>query len=339
MRRYRLTILLASLLIGWLVFGQRIIEWVTLTANELTIRGLNLSGRILYTQGANGIWQHDLATRETELWWQAADGGFVGGIAVSPNEDTVAIAFAPEEQAGVTRYAGSLYVSRMDSLEFQPLLMIDSNDESIMHPVWSPDGEWIYFTRVVPIQTESGATVSIQLNLERVKLDGTHEIFIEHAEQLAFSPDGTQITYIEFDLDTYGQSIFIADADGSNGRHLLEPTFYGMLSPRFTPDGEHLIFSVSNWLEDDSDSPTSSATWGISRVQAHGPPWSIWQMTLDGDNLTRLTPSDYDDPNMQFSPDGQAMGFLDRYGVHVLVDGQVYQLAESIIEGEMVWLE
>jgi len=59
----------------------------------------------------------------------------------------------------------------------------------------------------------------------------------------SWSPDGKQIAFTEFRPPDYQGQIWVMNADGSNQRVLLAESEFENERPRFTPDGNSLIFS------------------------------------------------------------------------------------------------
>jgi Tol biopolymer transport system component len=117
----------------------------------------------------------------------------------------------------------------------------------------SPDGQSIVFERCLHALNcdEIGA-----LNIWIMRADGSHQRPLTAcdgsnclgSEDPAFSPDGRSIAFAQDLLDANGvnfQGIFIMRSDGtglhritSNGPDALPDT-----SPRFSPDGTHLVFA------------------------------------------------------------------------------------------------
>ena len=99
----------------------------------------------------------------------------------------------------------------------------------------------------------------------------------------AFSPDGTQIAYLDqhFDksLDEAGLSLKVVNADGTGVRVLHEVDYHFALSgPAWSPDGTHIAYSRAN---------------------------SLWVVGADGSGLTRMP----DGHNPYWSPDGSRIAF------------------------------
>jgi hypothetical protein len=48
---------------------------------------------------------------------------------------------------------------------------------------------------------------------------------------------------------------------------------------------------------------------------AHGLPWDVWLLNVDGSNLRRLTYMVEDDPSLAWSPDGRWLAIQGGYGL------------------------
>jgi hypothetical protein len=101
---------------------------------------------------------------------------------------------------------------------------------------------------------------------------------------------------------------------------------------RFTPDAAALVFSGSGDYQGD---PERLAFSGIAR--AHGLPWDVWQIGLDGGDMVKLTETPLDGPWITWEPGGEAMAILAAEGIFLRYDGRVYRLASTGTEGEITW--
>ncbi len=105
-----------------------------------SIAGLGLSGRLVYTQGQEGLWQIDLKSGEIQQLWRLPEGGQLTGVAVSPDGLDLALSYAPPR--GDSPFLRSdLYLADGDGSNLAPLLEHRGLYETFDYPTWSPDGQ------------------------------------------------------------------------------------------------------------------------------------------------------------------------------------------------------
>ena len=161
----------------------------------------------------------------------------------------------------------------------EPTQLTDTR-EFERHPVWSPDGHEIAFTR---------GEVLTNIDVFVMAADGTSvRRLTEHPERdnmPAWSPDGTQIAFVsQRDGDI---AVWIMDADGGNQRKLTLGRH-----PAWSPDGRRIALSRYHEASDE-----------------------IFVIDTDGANERQLTDNKYFDWFPAWSPDGQRLAFnSERFG-------------------------
>ena len=85
-------------------------------------------------------------------------------------------------------------------------------------------------------------------------------------------------------------------------------------------------------------SKTPTDVFSPNIAYAHGAPWEIWCVNLDGNELQQMTQGIFDDVVFTFEPDGDNIAFIEAKTLFLLVDEQIYALDEVTIRGEVVWL-
>ena len=110
----------------------------------------------------------------------------------------------------------------------------------------------------------------------------------------ALSPEGKTVAYsVESDL-------WLASLDGKSVRRLTYDDTYSEFRPRFSPDGQRLVFARP---KNNPLSPT-----GVSWIES-----DVWTIRRDGTDLRPLTHSKYREiSGVQFTPDGRSVIFAAR---------------------------
>jgi TolB protein len=159
-------------------------------------------------------------------------------------------------------------------------------------PVWSPDGSRI----AIDTDREDPNTAdAVAINdVFTMAADGSDVRKLTDSVGVsgdpAWSPDGSLIAF-EADRGSPGmQGIYVAEAaDGSGLRRITTlPSGYSMdKAPRFSPDGEKIVFT-----REASDSASS-----------------LYVVGLDGSGLRSITSSDLHPGDATWSPDGSEIAF------------------------------
>jgi Tol biopolymer transport system component len=336
LRKYKLTLLIAALLLIWLAFGARILKTflenggsVALGIVDAEPASLNLSGTLYYPKGAEGIWQVDFDTGDVGQWWTPPEGGAVGGIALSPDGTRFAVAYAAQSEPGEEIGAMELYLLDVETQTFTLLLARGILQEEFRNPVWTPDGAWIYYTHY---RRDDDNFVPYPVWVERVDSDsGETQVITVEAQYPALSHDGTRLAYVGFDEANQTLPLFVSDPYGGEVKMLFDgAAFFTLSSPRFTPDDSQIVFSASGEMEE-------STTFDIGSASAHFPPWDLWRIPTNGGDLSPVTSVNIDDPWLTYAPDGEAMAILATEGVLIFQKGRMYRIADSTIRGDLVW--
>lgn len=196
------------------------------------------------------------------------------------------VAYAPPPPPGEINFGfTSLYLLPQDGGEMELLLGPQVDGELFFNPVWSADGQSIYFSHVTP---RAGEEYSFDTTLERLHLP-TAQIDLIAADAIwpQLSSDGTMLAYVFIEPVTLANSLVLADPDGGNVRELVGvEMFTAVDAPIFSPDNQMIYFSavepaaVRSWWE---------RLWGVQVVAAHNLPSDWYRVPVTGGEVERLT--------------------------------------------------
>jgi Tol biopolymer transport system component len=308
---------------------------------------LNLTGRLIFNQPKFGLTQLDLTTGALTTLFALPEEGWLTGAALSPDGQQFVLAYAPPPPSGEVQLGYTdLYLLPVGGDAPEILLARSDPQESFFNPLWSPDGQYVYFSHFKPQREINGTPppAPFVYTIERLAYPGgSPEVVVTDAFWPALSSDGTRLTYVGSDPETYLNHLYVAEADGSNPVNLLTPdSFQAVDAPFFTPDGEAIVFSAVG------EGP-KALTWmdqllGASSVFAapaeHNVPSDWWRIPAAGGSPTRLTRI-YDTGLFgDFAPDGEHIAFITGTGVYVMSPegGNVYPLLGLQAFGSVEWV-
>ena len=295
-------------------------------------------GRLLHAFDGM-IWAIDpLSGQGRSLTPDLPRDAYAGDPASSPDGNIVAFTLivvpAPNPSAPPAQRVlpgSDLWVMDSDGGNRRQLFAHDRPGLLIEMPYWTPDGKSIVYTYSAPIIGPDGRYTGSVRELQRLDIaTGERTTLVKDGEDAAFSTAGgaTPFAYILTDPQTFQQSLWVADLNGGNARRVVGPEakFQTVNSPRFTPDGQRIVFAASSSPTGEGEAPTGGSAplrflrWLVEPfvpqgVAAHGPPADLWSVALDGTGLRQLTNLNGDDPQPAFSPDGRQLAFLTGNGL------------------------
>ena len=318
------------------------VETPTPYSIQITPPGLALTGSLIFTDYELGIARLDLAHNRITPIFQPPEYGTVMDAALSPDRTQIVMAYSPPPAPGQGAYvAAQLYILPLDSSALPTLLLGSSDPSEIFYaPAWSPDGKSIYYGHVLP---GNDATGQPEDRFERMDYPGGQaQIVLRNVANPSFSADGKKLVYVEVDPTSLSTALFIADADGANARQLVGPdVFFAEDAAIFTPDGQSIIFSAT----DPPGSVASSPSWferltGGRVAEAHSLPSDLWEISVNGGAIRRLTHLSTFGINPTFSPDGRQIAFTTFGGFYVMnPDGSglepIYLQGSA---GRLIWI-
>jgi Tol biopolymer transport system component len=308
---------------------------------------LGLTGRLIYTSAAEGIWQLDLATGDSAALFRPPDpnSSWVNSAAASPDGGLIVFAYAPPPQPGEIQFGYTdLYVMPGDGAAAPtPLLERPDPRESYFNPLWSPDGRFVYFAHLDRVD-DGGANFIFQYNVERLSYpDGEPEIVAANAYWPRLAEDGSRLAYISVAPDTFENQLVVADADGQNARPFLElANFPAVDAPLFTPDASAILFSAVSRSAPARAPEPSWLDWalGVGTASAHNVPSDWWRLPVGGGTPEQLTQIFGTGLYGDFAPDGRHLAFMSLSGLTVMTpDGQTLtQIHSRGAYGTVDWI-
>jgi Tol biopolymer transport system component len=194
-------------------------------------------------------------------------------------------------------------------------------------PSWAGDGSAVYvFANGTSQQPATSDAERLQIvRVERATRERT--TLVRNAMDPSVSPDGRQIAYLVFGDNGISMHLMVADIGGGNARRVLDGSrFQGFFAPRWSPDGQRIVLAGLNGPPTDSQgfpvearapSPWEWLAQAITPVaEAHGAPWDVWIVNMDGGGLRNLAPIQDDMPMAAFSPDGSQIVIMAYQGFY-----------------------
>jgi mono/diheme cytochrome c family protein/Tol biopolymer transport system component len=197
-------------------------------------------------------------------------------------------------------------------------------------PAWAPDARALYVA-ANGVKSVGGAS-GRQLQVVRVDLaSGAARPFLDDALDPTFARDGRRMAFLQLGQDGFTMSLVIANPDGSGAQVLIDgKQFQGFYAPRFSPDGKQIVVAAIGGPKTDgqgNSAPPPSGATSLDRLlallapataEAHGLPWDLWTINVDGSGLRRLTEFYEDLPMAVFSPDGKQLAVMGAGGMYLL---------------------
>ncbi|WP_420630589.1 hypothetical protein [Candidatus Leptofilum sp.] len=293
---------------------------------------------ILQEPHRQALMRYDVATGDVESLFEVPQNAWLSHMAASPDGSQIAMTYAPSPGENEIQFGySSLYLLLADGRS-EPRLLIKrtAEQEVFFNPAWSPDGEWLYYSHVKPLDEDA---FTFTTTLERVELaTGMVEPLAENGIWPRVSPDGRFLAYVNIDLDSLAAELILAETDGSNLTVLVpRDCFVTLDSPFFSANGEWLYFSAVA-------EQASSATWweqllGIEVAAAHNLPSRWWRVPVSSGEPEPITSEARVGQYGSLSPDGRTIAFATQSGLYLMQpDGsEVRLLLEQSASDSLSW--
>lgn len=189
---------------------------------------------------------------------------------------------------------GQIWTMKADGTNQQ--LLLDDPSALPLFPSYSPDGQYVVFSRCPPADF-------FQCGISRIRADGTNLSTITAIDpnpdiidfSPAYSPDGKTISFNSFYRDGVLEAVYLMNADGSHIRRLTPPEI-GASQADWSPNGANLVFF------------TNDPSCGGGECFFPNP--EIWMINSDGTGVRPVTISDnFLDFSPAWSPQGTAIVF------------------------------
>lgn len=207
-----------------------------------------------------------------------------------------------------------LYRLDTDSGDVVPLLKRSGPHESLTAPAWWRDGSGVVFERdnlQLTLPAYPGeVTPRYQSRVESLGADGSSRMqLVDTGRMPAPAPDDASIAVVQ--TSSQGTQLALWSRSTQSTTQLVPPgQFLDIAYPRFSPDGRSLAFLVPEEFIGSSPQPDAPCgRWLVSPcvALAHGLPWNLWVVNVDGTNLHELAEVESDDGAVAWSPDGTSL--------------------------------
>jgi Tol biopolymer transport system component len=258
----------------------------------------------------------------------------ISSVAWSPSADRLAVARS-SRPPGDSVYGQDIDI--VDSADGKPISAVRRDKPGIIldTPVWTPDGQWLFYDRQETVR------FGIETRIERAHPDGSERAtVVENARSPSLSADSRRLAFVRADQ---GQEVlYVGAADGQGAQAVVPAGKFLLISyPRFSPDGEWLVFAT---VADPGQFPAAptpqqpGVTGALGVVTStplaprrHGIPWDIWLVRSDGRELHSARLGE-DDPSLAWSPDGSGIALYGGRGLGILdQSGEVRPIKDEII--------
>ncbi len=241
----------------------------------------------------NKITRIDFTTNSETTVFTAPMNTRIIDFALSPDgsEIVIAIGVAGRERQPPFTLSG-LYRLPLDAPDDAvPVVTTDETGVFLLDPLWSPD-DALYYVRF-------GVDENAELVADLLRYD-----FADDANAVIFSdlssprlaPDGSSVTFIRQNDDTFEQELTVRDITGDDERILFTADLVTDIDlPLFSPDGAWVYFSLARDDAQASGTGLAAHLLGVQTARAH--PGHIvasnwWRVPIDGGEAEALTTGD-----------------------------------------------
>jgi len=306
-----------------------------------------LAGLLLLTR-ANTLVVRDMATGEERTIAEANGQDYIIDPAWSPDGTRIAYAIQVTlDPVNGDDYGSDIYIAAADGSDARVVVQHAAPGDFHRAPDFSPDGKTLYFTRsIIDRATGSPRPIFDVASLDLASGEVVEAIPEAYGGEV--SPDGTRIVYI--DLSMGGQQLVVRDLASGANTVLAGPDdgLNAFSSPRFSPDGRTIVFAGSGAAGSvpaarDEAGPLDwlANLLAPSPAEADGPPWDLYLVGADGQQLRRLTEVYDDQPFPDWDREGQNLVYIGITGlVYLSADKarEPVRLDDGLLHAQLDWL-
>lgn len=330
---------------------RTVLPAVDVTKIPVTWSDLNLTGRLYFINtnddnpafSLKNIQVLDLVRGEISTLFSANRGAWIFYLDISPDGKQAVISYIDPSNPTASSNRALYIVPLGTDSPYQLLLQPPTENEHYTQAEWSPDGDYIYYSHYDSTERPL-ANLTPDYAIYRMKYPGgTPEKIIDHAFWPRPSSDSTQLVYVALDPESGANSLSIANADGSDPRQIaLSGVGDSVIfdSPVFLPDGQSILFSMSN------DAESYQPNWwdklmGVQIVKAHSVPSDWWSVPITGGVPNQLTQLNAENLFADNSPDKKHVVSVSEGDLFIMeLDGSNLNLllSDPGIYGTVSWM-
>lgn len=257
------------------------------TTDEVVETGL--TGAIYYIQrppnGDQKIMRTITPAGSTDVIYTAPELSQLHEFDVSLNGDLLVFALSPPlSDTNALFDRTTLSTLDLADANSKPATILggESSNEFYNMPILSPDGRYLFYSRLGPDRLGLTGTDTFY-GIERYdRQTGQTLPIVPNSIWPQVSPDGRKILFIVLDLATQQRGLGIANSNGAEAELLIDiGRYFDIDSPIFSPDGQSIYLSI---VETQPTNSLIERLFGVKVASAHTEhniPSTWWQLKLN----------------------------------------------------------